>query len=71
LYAGYNHGLADGRIGRDERALLFTLARQVSNIRYHRCIARLDINKEIDFRGAQVLDLLPAMLHMQNERDEI
>jgi hypothetical protein len=40
LSATYKRSLADDRIGRDERALLFTLARPASNTRYQRCIAR-------------------------------
>jgi hypothetical protein len=36
----HKQSLADDRIGRDERALLFTLARPASNTRYKRCIAR-------------------------------
>jgi hypothetical protein len=54
-YAPYKQSLANGRIGHNERALLFTSA---TSVKYplptlHRT---LDISKEIDFHGALVLD---------------
>ena len=52
-YAAHTQSLADGRIGGDERALLFTCA---TNLKYplppvHRT---LDISKEIDSRCSDI-----------------